>query len=588
MRLFSRAGLLAALLASGCQGSIGDPLDGPATGPDDPSNPLTFECTPGADPSATDIKRLTTRQYENTLRDLLAALPEADREAIMASLDAPLGLVPADVRDKDRDYVQMDESVSQSHVDGYYAVGRTFGAGVTETSARLGAFVGACAVDADIGNDAACVDAFIERFGALAMRRPLTADEVAFFRDEIYAVEGPLDPRGVVDVVTALLMSPQFSFHIENGSAPVEGREDLYQLTGYEIAARLSYHFWQTMPDAQLMEAAANGALETEEGFASELARVFEDPRTQLAVDDFYRQWLKLDDLPNMLEASGLPDYQAFAGDDLPGPDFRANMAADAQNLLRYYTWATDGGFDEVFLSNLSFATTPDLAAIYGVPVWSGEGEPPALPEGQRAGLLTRVALVANNKKTTRPIMKGAFIRKRLLCDPLELPANMNNMSSNLEVDSELSTRQRVEALTEQSGAACSSCHAQLNPLGYTTESYDGLGRYRTAEKLYDAQGNLLAEVPVDTSAVPEILSGDEQPVADALELSELLVDSGKAHACFARHYFRFTTGRREDFAADGCVLEELRRGIVEGGSLREMLVQIAARPEFRLRKQGA
>jgi len=577
MRLGWTTVALLATTTFGCKGSIGDLPDDSPDGPENPNNPLTFECTPGADPSATDIKRLTHAQYQNTLRDLLAPLAVADREAVLASLQAPLGLVPDDVRDKERDYVQMDQSVSQSHVDGYYAVGRAFGAGVTGTPERLTAFVGACAADADASNDQSCVQAFIERFGALAMRRPLTADEIAFFRDEIYAVSGPLDVRGIVDVVTALLMSPQFSFHIENGNAPVEGRDDLYQLTGYELASRLSYHFWQTMPDAELMAAAASGALETEEGYAAELERVFADPRTQVAIDDFYTQWLGLEDLPDMLEAASLPDFQAFAGSDLPGPEFRANLIADAQNLMRYYTWDTDGGFADVFLSDRSFATTPDLAAIYGAPVWSGAGEPPLLPEGQRTGLLTRAALVANNKKTTRPIMKGAFIRKRLLCDQLELPANMNNMSSNLEVDSELSTRERV-----------AGCHTQLNPLGYATESYDALGRFRTVETLFDAEGNVLAEVPVDTEAAPEVLDGDERVAADAMEMSQLFVDSTKAHACFARHYFRFTAGREEDFEADGCVLEAMRRGIVEGGTLRGMLRQIAERAEFRLRKQGA
>ena len=90
------------------------------------------------------------------------------------------------------------------------------------------------------------------------------------------------------------------------------------------------------------------------------------------------------------------------------------------------------------------------------------------------------------------------------------------------------------------------------------------------------------------TPPAPEVLDGDERVAADAMEMSQLFVDSTKAHACFARHYFRFTAGREEDFEADGCVLEAMRRGIVEGGTLRGMLRQIAERAEFRLRKQGA
>jgi len=93
--------------------------------------------------------------------------------------------------------------------------------------------------------------------------------------------------------------------------------------------------------------------------------------------------------------------------------------------------------------------------------------------------------------------------------------------------------------------------------------------------------------VPIDTSAISMVTFDDTRLAEDGIEMSELVVDSTKAHACFARHYFRFTTGRQEDFEADGCVLESLRKGIVDGGSLRAMLRQVSLQPEFRLRKQG-
>lgn len=587
------ASVCAAILASaGCLGNIGsapgggsDTDDG-SNGP--PDNPLTFTCVEGADPSAADMRRLSMAQYKNTLRELLAPLG-GEAEAVFATVDTGAALVPDDVTDKEHDYLQMDQNVSQAHVDGFYQAGRAFGAAVTATTDRTAAFVGACATDADTSNDAACIQTFIERFGMQALRRPLTSDEVAFYRDEIYAVAGPIDPRGIVDVIAAMLMAPQFNFHVENGGAPVDGRDDLYTLTGFELAARLSYHFWQSMPDAELMRAAASGELDTEAGYQAQLDRVFADARTQAAIDGFYEQWLGLDKLPDMSAEIARPDYQAFAGADLPTADLREHMIDDAKDLLRYYTWQSEGTFDDLLLSDRSFAKTEDVARLYGgVPLWVEGTEPQALPPGERAGILTRPAMVANNKKTTRPIQKGAFVRKRLLCDKLELPMNMNNMSSNLEVDSELSTRQRVEGLTERAGTACAGCHTQLNPLGYATENYDALGRVRSEEVLTDGAGNVLATVPIDTSAVSRVKGDDARVVADGVALSEVVAESEKAHACFARHYFRYTTGRREDFEADGCVLEGLRKGIVEGGSLREMLRDIAVQREFRLRKRGA
>ncbi|MEZ4443250.1 MAG: DUF1592 domain-containing protein [Polyangiaceae bacterium] len=589
---------LAAALFVGCNGIIGDG-DGEAKTPGigDPDNPLVFACDPALDPTITPLRRLTLQQYRSTLESLAERrLGAAEAATLMASLETKLAIIPVDSHSSTQDYIQMDQNVSQAHVDGYYAVAHDFADWVT-SPATAGAFVGDCAVDGDDTNDAACVDDFIRSFGLQAMRRPLTDDEVTFFRDEIYDVSGPIDLRGFADIVTGMLMSPPFTFRIENANPAVDGKDDVYPLSGFELASRLSFHFWQSTPDDALLEAAASGKLDTDEGFAEELDRVFADPRTQAAVDGFYEQWLELERVPDMTEAVDRPSYIAFAGADLPGPDFRDHLIQDAKNLLRYYTWfagdgfAGEGSFDDLFLSDRAFADSDDVARLYGAdtPVYR-EGEEPAALQG-RAGLLMRPALLANNKTTTRPILKGALIRKRILCDDVTLPNDiaMDVMNAQTELDQveAKTTRERVERITEQA-PACAACHVGLiNPLGFATENFDGLGRFRTEEVVYDTDGSEIARLPIDTSTVPRIIATDDRAVSDGVEMSELVVESGKAHACFARHYFRFAFGRKADFERDGCVLESLRQGIIDAGSLRAMLRSIALEPHFRLRKRG-
>jgi hypothetical protein len=200
--------------------------------------------------------------------------------------------------------------------------------------------------------------------------------------------------------------------------------------------------------------------------------------------------------------------------------------------------------------------------------------------------LLTRAALVATGSLITHPVIKGKHIRTRILCD--EIPPPPPDVPPPPQLDPHATIREQLEALTQTPGTACVGCHNMLNPLGYVTESYDGLGRYRTEERVFDLlTGELFATRPVDTAAVVHVTGDDDRMAASGSELSQFIVDSGRAEDCLARQYFRFTYGRLEDDTADGCTLEWLRETVTDGGSLREMLREVAAHPHFRLRHRG-
>ncbi|MEM6996379.1 MAG: DUF1585 domain-containing protein, partial [Myxococcota bacterium] len=115
-------------------------------------------------------------------------------------------------------------------------------------------------------------------------------------------------------------------------------------------------------------------------------------------------------------------------------------------------------------------------------------------------------------------------------------------------------------------------------------EGYDALGRHRTEQRLFDAEGNVVATEPIDTSAVPRVHADDESVVAGPRELSEVILDSGKLHGCFARHYLRFTFARDEDLEADACVLSEIVETLGQDAPLADALRAIAAHPDFKQR----
>jgi hypothetical protein len=248
-----------------------------------------------------------------------------------------------------------------------------------------------------------------------------------------------------------------------------------------------------------------------------------------------------------------------------------------------WYAFGGAGTFDDFFTSNKSFARTDDLATIYGAAVWDGASEPPAFGDPARSGLITRAAYVATGSASTRPIMKGVFIRKALLCDEIA-PPPPNAAATPPVLAEDATTRKVVEDLTHN--GVCAGCHAvQINPLGFATENFDALGRVRAEQTLFDEEtGTVLGALPVDTSSVPRVDEGDETVSAGAADLVRLMLESPKPHACFARQYFRFTFGRVEDIQKDGCELEPIQEALDEGAPLAEVLRAVALSRGFQRR----
>jgi hypothetical protein len=585
---------LAALLGA-CGGDLGSPLGpvGGGTGVGSSSDSanggvgthaeqLSFECKPDARASQ-PLRRLSRAEYENSLRDLIAAsTSEATAAAVMQAAEGALSAVPSDAVTKHEAFGRMDQSVSQQHVEAYFNAGQSVARALVSTGERVSELLGSCASATGSAADS-CIDAFVERFGKRALRRPVTDADRSFFR-EVYAATGSIDREALVDLITVMLAAPDFVYQVELGGEAVAGAAGLYQLTGYEIAARLSYQFWQTGPDDTLLAAADSGELGTDAGFEAALDHVLASPRASATLERFAREWFGLNSLRAMDSLVGDPVFDAFAGDLVPSPDLTEDMIKELTESLSYHAFSRADSLRDWVQSPYSFARTEELASIYGTPVWSGEGEPPTFPDGERAGLITRAALLATGSATTRPIMKGVVIRERLLCDSLP-PPPPNAGKDPPELSPELSTREVVVALTEQPGSSCAGCHTkQINPLGFATENFDALGRAREVQPLFSPDGAVVAERPLDTSSTPEVWSGDGAQSSGAHDLSALLVESGKVEACFARQFVRFAQGRKEDEAVDGCALEAIRSSLSEGESLRTALRKFALLPSFRQR----
>ncbi|NUO53909.1 MAG: DUF1592 domain-containing protein [Polyangiaceae bacterium] len=572
---------LLALLLTACVGDVGGKDPTPGGGPDPGS--ASFACDTSAPPPAMPLRRLSKTQYKNLVTDLVRATLPSEADAIMGAAESKLDLFPSDKRTGPLGdygaYTRLDQTVHQETVDASYAVATLVGAELTSTSERLAQVAGDCATNGDAADDDTCLDDFITRFGLRALRRPLDADDIAFYR--AVAEAPPFDAPDYADVIGMLLMAPEALYFVEHGTSD----DEVATLSPYELASRLSFHFWQTIPDEELLEAARTGALSTPEGYAAEVDRLLADPRTRDAVATFFSEWLHKEDLGELDSRVGTPLFDAFAAGFVPGPDLRERMFDETTDMGLYYALDTAGTFEDLFTSTESFAKTDDLATLYGVPVWDGTSAPPTFPDADRVGLIPRAAVVATGSANTRPIMKGVFVRKALLC--LDIPPPPDNAAANPpELSATSTTREVVEQITEQPGTQCAGCHASLiNPLGYATEGFDALGRSRSVQTLFDPDsGEVLGEKPVDTTSIPNIGGANETVTTGAADLTSLMMESGYPQACFVQQYFRFTFGRAENLEGDGCTLSTMHERVLAGDSLRDVLRQVALTDAFRTR----
>ena len=569
--------LLAAVagLCLGCMGRIGDSSkrsDGPAA---------------DTRPSATDMHRLSAAQYRSTLLDLFAGISGLDVDAVAG--DA-LKRLPSDGL-QNQPYTRMDTRLSPPHVQAYFDVADVIARQFEASADARGALIGDCANEAVL--TATCVDSFLDAFAWRAFRRPLDKEE----RDRFQAMnDGTHDgPELVRGLVFAALMSPEFLYRVEVRGAPIEG-DDRFSLDGYALASRLSYHFWSSMPDEPLFAAAADGTLLTEDGYAAEVERIFDDPRTRATSETFYREWLHYDQVGGFKSTAV---FEAFADNSdilADGPGLLAAMQEEVDLLTRHYTWEVDGNFGDLLRSDISLTSSPTLAALYGVEPWDGQSEPPQFPAGQRGGLLTRAAFLVTGTHETNPVLRGAIVRRRILCTNLVQPAPSQLPPGSLdppEFEADMTTRQRYEEKTKNE--PCHSCHAKMNPIGFVLERFDALGRYRTQERILDAlTGEQLALLDIDTNAVPELEEGDMTSISQPAELMDRVASTGLAEGCFAQNYFRFTYGQQET-KDDDATIARVRAALANAGdggegpgSLRAALRAIALDPSFSQRVVGA
>lgn len=533
---------------------------------------VALECDEAELPSVSPLVRLSRVQYVNTLGDLFADWAPAAIEAASGDLVQ----LPLD-GENESVYSGNDTRVSQRHVDAYYGISDSIARSVTEDASALSALAGDCANDAPLGE--ACVSDFISSFGFQIFRRPLSDAEVDRYL-ELY--DASVDNREVFrGILFQLLMSPNFLYHFEVNGTTIGDDDAHLALDAYELASRLSFHFWQSMPDAELFASAEDGSLMTDAGYEAQVERLFSDPRTRETVQRFWHEWFQLEGFGGFVFT---PSFSAFVdGADVDDVLYE-EMVEELDTLLDYFTYQAGGTYRDVLTTDLVFTQSQRVADLYGVKPWDGSSSFESFPAGERSGLLTRAGMLVAGNELTNPIKRGVFVLRSILCQDLSPPSNLPAEALSLpDADPDMSTRQRFEQKTGSED--CAGCHDVLNPLGFALEPYDALGRYRSEERVFDDEGNLENTVAIDPM-VDIVLGSQSVTINTPVEYSQALADNPVVDECFSRQYFRYTY-RRDEQPGDSCALASLRDRVAPGGSIEAALEEIALTRSFRERLVG-
>jgi len=386
---------------------------------------------------------------------------------------------------------------------------------------------------------------FCRKFVERAFRRPPTAAEKVQFVDRHFdAVSDPV--LAVKRVVLVVLKSPRFLYLGATGGNDA-----------FAVASRLSFTLWDSPPDQQLLDAAAQGKLGTQEEVAKQAERMLADPRARANVREFLMTWLKVNPAPELAK-----DASRF-------PGFDAAMAADLRTSLELFldeiVWSNASDFRQLLLSNETFLNGR-LAKFYGadLPADAGFTQIKFDPE-KRSGVLTHPYILSSLAYTAEssPIHRGVFVGRGLLGITLRPPPDAFTPLA-ADAHPNLTTRERVALQTKPD--ACISCHGVMNPLGFSLENFDAVGRFRDKEK----------DKVIDVSGGYETRAGTTAKFTGAKQLATFLANSEEVHAAFVQQLFHNLV--KQPVRAYGLRKpDELRKLFADNGySIRKLIVDIA------------
>jgi hypothetical protein len=515
---------------------------------------IAATATPPAAPAAASpqrtikvaVRRITESQYRHTIADVFSPdikinsrfEPEKRDDGLLAVGNSELTLTSAGFEQ----YFALGSSISTQAL-----------------SDKLASTVVPCKPSSPAGPDEACEKQFVSHYGELLFRRPLSDGEIA---ERVRIASAGARQMGDFNAglrlaLTSLLVAPDFLFRVEIAE-PDPARVGQYRLDAYTKASRLSFLFWDTSPDAELLEAARTGTIHTDAGLQQQLMRMMGSVRYEQGARAFFTDMLQLDGIENLVKDPAIyPKFNQSVADAAREETLRSTVDL----LIRQKR-----DYRDLFTVNETFINRP-LAAVYKVPFSStGDWVEYSFPENsERSGILTQVSFLSlfSHPGTPSPTKRGIKVYEIFMCEPTPNPPADVDFS---KVKDSTQGTVRGRLLDHMSNTGCTVCHRRSDPPGLALEHFDGLGQLRTSEN-----GS-----PIDVSAD---IKGAK--IVGAQGLGNFLHNDPRVPACLVRDVYAYGVGRRIDDREEDYLAAQAKTFAANGYRVPDLMLQIASSPEF-------
>jgi len=390
------------------------------------------------------------------------------------------------------------------------------------------------------------VEAFCTDFVAQAFRRPLTTEQKRVWVASQFKRTAKIEDA-VQRVVLRTLKSPRFLYLGLDGDKP----------DGFEVASRLSFGLWDSLPDSELWKQAAADRLRTREDVARQARRMLGDPRAHAKMQYFLHHWLQVNRLESLSK-----DDKLFPGFT---PEIIADLRTSLNSFLEDVVWSDASDYRTLLLADYLFVNNR-LAQFYGLSTNESDDFVKVTPDtGQRSGVLTHPYLLAalSYQKQSSPIHRGVFLTRNIVGRTLR-PPPMAQTFNDSTFSPNLTMREKVSELTRPQN--CQMCHSVINPLGFSLEHYDAVGRFRTREN----------DRPIDATSDYTTDDGQVVRLAGARDVAQFALSNEQALDGFIQQLFHQVL--KQPMLAYGTdIKSQLRRSFVASEfNLQNLLVEIA------------
>lgn len=513
------------------------------------SQVFEFTCTGEKDPGKVTLRRLNRLEYNNTIRDLVGIDNNPSEE--FPADDVGYGF------DHIGDVLTMPPILMEKYLDAAEDVLEALFKNRALVNKHLKIANPSVATKQDISR-------IFNELGTKAYRRPITKEEVAKLEklSDALISKGEKPIEGLKAGMLAILVSPNFLFHVELDPDPNSTAS--HDVNQFELASRLSYFLWSSMPDEPLFQLARENKLREKGVMEEQIARMLKDPKARIFTRNFPEQWLQLRNLKTVQ-----PDKALFPtfNDQL-----RDDMAREAEMYFEHIT-KENKSILELLDSDYTFANSR-LGRHYGLKMngYQEEFKKVTFTDNRRGGVITQagVLTITSNPTRTSPVKRGKWVMENILGTPPPPPPP--NVEELKEDGKALTGTLRERMEQHRTNPNCASCHQKMDTIGFGLENFDPVGVFREKEhgKTIDPSGELPGT----------------GKFANPAELRKLLLSKSELFArCFTEKLLTYATGRGME-RADNCVIDALVEELKKDGyKMQDLIGAIVKSEPFQKRK---